>query len=101
MAIVKIFVGTPEDDVEELPYFYSEIQMTGIDLFIDISKGSIDNISAEDYLHMLATIMNKTFLVARQLKLPVVLDESIDDFAEEIEEGLAEKCHKVFREVFE
>ena len=63
-----------------------------------IATGCINDLSPDQFLDELGTVLNDSFLISRDLGLEITIDESVEDLAEGIDEGLSGKMYQVYSE---
>lgn len=96
---VVIFVGTPDEDPND--YLYIQIHLNGLDIYVDSSDESVDELAPDTFLDVIGKLLNKALLISRQLCLEIELDETIEDLAEEIKPGLFKDVERMLYEARE
>ena len=95
-AVIEIFIGTPSDFDGEL--LLAEIKMKGKEIVFYDSDDDISSIGADSFLDLLGKAINESVIVARELGLDIIFHESIEEFAEEIEDGLFKKAFNLLKQ---
>ena len=63
-----------------------------------IATGCVNDLSPDQFLDELGTVLNDAFLISKDLGLEILIDESVEDLAEELDEGLSDKMYQVYSE---
>lgn len=61
-------------------------------------SSDVQDCSGEQFLDELGTVLNDALLISTDLGLEITIDESVEDFAEELEEGLSDKMYQVYKD---
>lgn len=88
-----------EDDmfpVEE--YFAGYIRLNCGKNICFISTGALNDLSPEQFMDELGKILNDASLISKDLNLEIIVDESVEDIAEETDEGLSDKMYQVYKD---
>ena len=94
---VIIYVGTYDDDDTD-EYISAKLSLASGKELCFIESTEITDCSPEQFLDELGTVLNDAFLISRDLGIEITLDESVEDLAEGIEEGLSDKMYQVYSE---
>ncbi len=99
---LKIYVGTPEESVED--FLYLDLIVGSYEIPVDKSNQSLSGMSGEDFLEVLGDILNTACLFSAQLKLQIRLDlDEIISEAEELDfsEADIKNIHRLIKEALE
>lgn len=63
-----------------------------------VATGCLNDLSPDQFLDELGKVLNDALLISRDLGLEITIDESVEDLAEGIDEGLSGKMYQVYSE---
>ena len=96
----KIVISTLEDDdFETLDQILvgKLVLNSGMTLEFTYSN-DVQDCSPDQFLDELGTVLNDAFLISKDLDIEILIDESVEDLAEELDEGLSDKMYQVYSE---
>jgi hypothetical protein len=99
----KIVISVEESDEDDSTFPIGEYIVGNIRLNCGrgvcfIITGCVNDLSPEQFLDELGTVLNDALLISNDLDLEISIDESVEDLAEELDEGLSDKMYQVYSE---
>jgi hypothetical protein len=92
---IEIFIGESTDE-PGVSYLLAQVVVDGRQLSIAESNGSVDNLDSNGFIDVFCDILNECLIFSRQLFLSILIDDTVDAFADEIdEEMLVKRIHKI------